>query len=129
MLQPVPAARTFVTRFVKVITLVPATAVSVPPGQLSVGLGIVGGLGVAITSPEGRLSVMLIPEMEVSTGAITLILKRLACPGWTGLVWKVFVSPTGSVVEFTTTRSGLVLKAAWPMPCVFVMELSATELS
>ena len=50
MLQDAFAASTLRAVFVKVMTLVPATAVIVPPGQLSVG-AVAGGYA-AITNPE-----------------------------------------------------------------------------
>ena len=93
--------------FVNVIVPVPLTAVSVPPGHVSAGAG-----GLAITKPGGRVSVRLMPDMEVSAGAVTVIRRRLVCPGAIGLVWKDLASPTGRLAELITARSGLVLNAA-----------------
>lgn len=81
ILQLAFAARTFAVKFVNRMKFVPATAVRVPPGQLSVGAG-----EAAITRPETRLSITVSPERAVSIGAVIVILKRLVEPGEIGFV-------------------------------------------
>lgn len=100
MLQEAPAANTLAGRLVNVIVSVPGSAVNVPPGHVSDGSG-----EATITNPAGSVSVIEMPEMLMSGGAVIVILTRLAAPGWMTVGKNDLLTPTGRVVALTTVKS------------------------
>ncbi|MBV6466973.1 MAG: hypothetical protein PGMFKBFP_02302 [Anaerolineales bacterium] len=86
-------------------------ATTFAPGQLSVG-----EFGVVTNRPAGRVSTMFKPDRAVSTGAVSVMRRRLGCPGVMGLVWNTLVTLTGRVEEGETVKPVGVLKAALPTP-------------
>jgi len=94
------AASIFAAKLVNWIKLDPATAVKVPTGQLSAGAG-----EAAMTSPAGKLSMTVIPDIPTSIGAVTVILNRLVAPGCIGVVRNDLLTPTGRVYALTTVKS------------------------